>query len=90
MQLSGLSLNQAPPFSVPLRFFLTAPCLGIVSTLIWLWAGDMTLLSRWSPSLMALTHGVVLGVFASVMFGALQQMLPVLAGVTIPDRKSVV
>ena len=29
----GLSLDQAPPLSVPLRFFLTAPAFGVLGGL---------------------------------------------------------
>lgn len=43
------------------------------------------LASRWSPDLLAITHGLVLGFFACVMFGALQQILPVVAGATVPN-----
>ncbi|MBE9537792.1 MAG: hypothetical protein IMF06_01855 [Proteobacteria bacterium] len=34
-----------------------------------------------------MTHGLVLGFFASIMFGALQQILPVVAGVSVANPK---
>jgi len=79
----NLSLQQAPPLSVPARFFLSAPVFGILAALILMLQGDSLLLSRWTPGMLALTHCLVLGFFASIMIGALQQMLPVLAGAVI-------
>jgi uncharacterized protein involved in response to NO len=32
----GLSLDQAPPISVPFRFFLTAPIFGVVISFVFL------------------------------------------------------
>ncbi|NOR73087.1 MAG: hypothetical protein GQ467_04370, partial [Mariprofundaceae bacterium] len=53
---AGLSLDQAPPLSVPLRFFLTAPLFGIAAALRMLTGGPVIFASRWSPSMFALTH----------------------------------
>ena len=79
----SLSLEQAPPLSVPARFFVTAPVFGIAAALILLFSGDDLLISRWTPGMLAVTHCLVLGFFASIMIGAIQQMLPVLAGAVI-------
>ena len=78
-----LSLQQSPPLSVPARFFLTAPVFGILAALILLFTGNDLLLSRWTPGMLAITHCLTLGFFASVMFGATQQLLPVLVGSVI-------
>ena len=78
-----LSLQQSPPLSVPARFFLTAPLFGILAALILLFTGKDLLLSRWTPGMLAITHCLTLGFFASVMFGATQQLLPVLVGSVI-------
>ncbi len=78
-----LSLRQAPPFSVPARFFLTAPVFGAVAALILLFTGEDLLLSRWTPGMLAITHCLVLGFFSSIMIGAIQQLLPVVAGIVI-------
>lgn len=83
MKLDGLSLEQAPPISVPLRFFIAAPLMGVFSLCLLLALGPDSLSSRWAPGMLALTHGIVLGMFATVMFGALLQMLPVLAGAVV-------
>jgi len=88
MKLSGLSLQQAPPISVPFRFFLTAPLFGIASALLMIaMSGDLTV-SRWAPETLALAHCFLLGFATSIMLGAQMQMLPVLAGATIgkPDQ----
>ena len=77
-----LSLQQAPPLSVPARFFLTAPVFGVLAALILL-SRDDTLVSRWTQEILAITHCLVLGFFATIMMGALQQMLPVVAGAVI-------
>lgn len=79
----NLSLQQAPPLSVPARFFLSAPVFGALAALILLYQGDTVLWTRWTPGMLAITHCLVLGFFASIMIGALQQMLPVVAGAVI-------
>lgn len=77
----GLSLDQSPPFDSSARFFISAPVFIILAGLIMLFK-DITLL-RSDPAVVALIHIFTLGVFTMVMFGAIQQMLPVLAGVKI-------
>jgi len=78
-----LSTQQSPPLSVPARFFLTAPAFGILAALLFLFIGQDMLVSRWTPGLLAVTHCLTLGFFASVMIGAIQQLLPVLVGSVI-------
>lgn len=80
MQLAGLSLDQAPPISVPFRFFLSAPLFSFCAALLLLAAGPAALVSRWSPAMLAATHLLTLGFIAMVMMGAMLQMLPVVAG----------
>lgn len=88
MALPALSFEQAPPISVPLRFFLTAPAFGLAAAGLIAWAGPGVFASRYTPGLLAATHLLVLGVLAMCMVGALLQMLPVVAGVTLrhPNR----
>lgn len=78
-----LSLEQTPPLGVPLRFFLTAPLFAIAAGLVLLVQGPDALLSRWTPTLLALTHLITLGFLGLIMLGALMQILPVVAGVEI-------
>ncbi len=85
----GLRLDQAPPFSVPLRFFLTAPLFPLLAAAVLAWQGPDALASRWSPAMLALTHLFTLGFLAMVMIGALMQLLPVLAGSPVVRPKIV-
>ena len=79
----GLSLEQAPPLSVVLRFFLTASIFGILLGLFLL-SNNFNLLTLSNYSTQIITvHILSLGIMASFMLGALFQMLPVIAGVVI-------
>jgi len=82
-QPAGLSFEQAPPFSLPLRFFLTAP-LFLLAAAILIAVSPDALATRWTPQALALTHALTLGFLAMVMLGALTQMLPVVAGSPLP------
>ncbi|MGL1833873.1 hypothetical protein ACKVEX_09720 [Rhodocyclaceae bacterium SMB388] len=79
----GLGYDAAPPFSAPLRFFLTAPLFGVA-------AGSMLVLmpdlmdSRWTPGALATTHLITVGFMLMVMVGALFQILPVVCGGGLP------
>ncbi len=84
MNLAQLSLEQAPPLSIPLRFLLTAPLFLLAAGLLLLLYGDLILLSRWHPATSALTHLMTLGVITMVMVGALTQMFPVIAASPLP------
>ncbi|MBF0286130.1 MAG: hypothetical protein HQL51_16915, partial [Magnetococcales bacterium] len=81
---SGLHVDQAPPLSIPMRFFGSAPLFMIL--------GGMAL-AGWGAALLgypllgetvATVHLATLGWIAMVMFGAMYQMIPVLAGVPVP------
>ncbi len=85
---AGLSFDQAPPFSLPLRFFLTAPLFLAAAAGLVVFAPE-ALASRWTPEALALTHALTLGFLAMVMLGALTQMLPVVAGSKLPAPRRV-
>jgi len=85
---AGLSFEQAPPFSLPLRFFLTAPLFLLAAAGLMAWAPE-SLASRWTPQALALTHALTLGFLAMSMLGALMQMLPVVAGAVLPAPRFV-
>jgi hypothetical protein len=87
-QQAGLSFEQAPPFSLPLRFFLTAP-LFLLAAAGLLVLSPEPLALRWTPQALALTHALTLGFLAMVMLGALMQMLPVVAGSPLPAPRLV-
>jgi len=78
-----LSFEQAPPISAPLRFFLTAPLFAILAGALLLWSGPDLFASRWTPTALALTHLITAGFMLQAMLGALQQLLPVMAGANI-------
>jgi len=80
----ALAFEQNPPWSVPLRFFLSAPAFAALAGALLAWQGESVLLSRWSPQTLALTHLLVLGCVSMTMLGALLQMLPVVAGMAVP------
>jgi hypothetical protein len=84
----GLAFEQAPPFSLPLRFFLTAP-LFLIAAGILIALYPEALASRWTPQALALTHALTLGFLAMVMLGAMLQMLPVVAGSPLPAPRLV-
>ena len=79
----GLALEQAPPFSVPLRFFLTAPLFLMAAGMAAAWQPAWTT-APGVPATLALTHLLTLGYLSMVMLGALTQLLPVVAGVPLP------
>ena len=78
-----LSFEQAPPISVPYRFFLTAPLFGAVAGLVLVLLGPDTFQSRWSPGALAMTHLIVVDFMLQVMCGSLLQFVAVVAGANI-------
>ncbi|HEY5292831.1 MAG TPA: permease [Burkholderiales bacterium] len=78
-----LSFEQAPPISVPYRFFLTAPLFGAVAGLILAWLGPAAFESRWSPGALAMTHLIVVDFMLQAMCGSLLQFVAVVAGANI-------
>lgn len=87
MSLTSLSLEQAPPISVPFRFFFSAPLFLLLAAIALLAAGPEALESRWTPALLGITHLLTLGTMGMVMVGAMLQLLPVLAGTPVPNPR---
>jgi len=81
---SGVSLDQAPPEDIPVRFFLSAPVFGIIAGLLILWDGADLFVSNWGTSTIALTHLFTLGWLSMIMMGSFYQMVPVLVGGRVP------
>jgi hypothetical protein len=92
MNINGLSFNALPPIDLPFRFFITAPVFGIICALVIFFSGEALWISRWQPSMLALTHGFTLGFITMVMMGALLQLLPVIGGIGIanPRRTAII
>jgi len=86
---NGLSLDQAPPISVVLRFFLGGALFGLLAGALVL-IFDTKIFDAANIEAVILTHTLTLGVMLSFMFAALFQMLPVIAGVklTAPTAKA--
>ena len=79
----GLSLDQAPPISVPFRFFLTAPIFGVVISFVLFFTPFSESSNQYSHFAIGLVHLFTLGILSMIIFGAMQQMMPVLAGAII-------
>lgn len=76
----NLSFEQAPPISVPYRFFLAAPWFGVLAGLLLAWVGGDVLGSRWTPEVLALVHLIAVGFMLQAMSGAMFQFIPVAVG----------
>ncbi|HIJ84615.1 MAG: hypothetical protein HW380_3859 [Magnetococcales bacterium] len=80
----GLRIDQAPPLSLPFRFFVTAPFFLLLTALSLLFYGPDLFVTPLAPETIATVHLVVLGWVCMIMFGAMYQMIPVLAGIPVP------
>jgi hypothetical protein len=76
----GLSLDQAPPISIPFRFFLSAPIFGILIGLVFFFSPFDEISNQYSHFAIGVVHLFTLGILSMIIFGAMQQMMPVLAG----------
>ena len=83
-----LSFENAPPFSAPLRFFLTAPLFAVLAGLLLVIEGPVVFTSRWTPGALAATHLLTVGFMLQVMLGALIQVLPDVAGAGLPRPRA--
>ena len=80
MKIISLNTEQAPPISVPMRFFAAAPLFLLLAALILMFRADNPFANIHSPALLAATHCITLGFMAMIMLGAMQQILPVVIG----------
>lgn len=77
---TGLSLDQAPPFKAVLKFFLSAPIFASIGAII---IFTLNSLDMYSYETIASIHFLTIGFMLMIIFGALLQMLPVVAGAVI-------
>ena len=84
MKLIALSTEQAPHIYVPLRFFAVAPLFLVLATLMLALDGGNPFTNSHTPALLAATHCITLGFITMIMLGALQQVLPVVIGSSLP------
>ena len=87
MNITSLSTDQAPPISVPLRFFAVAPLFLLLAALMLALSDGNLFAAAQTPALLAATHCITLGFMAMVMMGATQQILPVVIGSPVPASR---
>ena len=83
----GLSLEQAPPLSIPGSFFALAPVALVAAGLAMVGWRHPLVASSWMPQTIAVTHLLTLGFLGMVMAGALLQMVPVVASSPVPGAR---
>ncbi len=84
MRTVPLSTEQAPPISVPLRFFISTPLFLMLAALALVPVSDNPFTNIHSLALLAATHSITLGFMAMAMLGAMQQILPVVIASPMP------
>ncbi|HYR06064.1 MAG TPA: hypothetical protein VEP71_05210 [Gallionella sp.] len=89
MKIASLSAEQAPPISLPLRFFTVAPVFLALAALLLSLASGNPFAELRSPAQIAATHHITLGFMAMIMLGAIQQLLPVVIGSPMPAPRLV-
>lgn len=87
MKTSALSTDQAPPISVPLRFFAMAPVFLALAAVLLSMTSVNPFADSHTPAQIAATHYITLGFMATVMVGAIQQLLPVVIGSPMPASR---
>jgi len=89
MNIASLSTEQSPPISFPFSFFALAPLFLLLAAVMLALGEGNPFAETHSPALLAATHCITLGFMAAVMFGAVQQILPVLVGSKMPAARLV-
>jgi hypothetical protein len=89
MKLISLSTEQAPHIGVPLRFFAVAPAFLILGALMLAMNDGNPFMHLHTPALLAATHSLTLGFITMIILGALQQVLPVVVGNSLPFPRMV-
>ncbi len=90
--MQGLSLDQAPPYNIPLRFYITGGVYLVLFGVLTLFFG-LHVNSRHDYEAIALTHLMTLGFFSHIMIGSMFQMIPVMFGLAyknVVDRSKII
>lgn len=77
--MQGLSLDQAPPYKIPLFYYMTGAFYLLLFSGTLFYEG-LHVGSRYDSTAIVLTHLLTLGFFTHIMFGTLFQMVPVIIG----------
>ncbi|GAA7766556.1 MAG: hypothetical protein COC14_00435 [Burkholderiaceae bacterium] len=80
----NLDYASAPRPGLVFGCLMPAPWLGVVAGLLLLLGPVDALPDRFAPLALAAVHALALGMLLPVMLGALFQMMPVVAGVSVP------
>ncbi|MDX2470620.1 MAG: hypothetical protein QNL04_08595 [SAR324 cluster bacterium] len=80
----GVSLDQAPPKSIPFRFFYSSVFFLALAGLLLVLKGSLFFDDPASYDTVALVHVFTLGWLMMIMFGAFYQMIPVMIGGKVP------
>lgn len=82
--MNGLSLKQAPPYKIPLFFYMAAAnYLLLFSVAIAMYGGNIS--DRYFHEAIGITHLFTLGFIMNIIFGTLFQMMPVIIGEAYRD-----
>ncbi|GAB0058177.1 hypothetical protein SIID45300_02521 [Candidatus Magnetaquicoccaceae bacterium FCR-1] len=81
---AGLRIDQAPPMSLPFRFFATAPLFLMLAGAGMVHWGDELFIAPLMPVSVATLHLLLIGWMVMIVCGAMIQMIPVLAGIPVP------
>jgi len=82
--MRGLSLDQAPPLSVVLPFFVAGALSAAAAGGLLAADGSAALTMPLAPTTLGATHLITIGLLMLVMMGALYPMIPVVLGVPVP------
>ena len=82
--MNGLSLDQAPPYKIPLIFYMVATSYLLLFSIVLAFYG-LHVSDRYFHEAIAITHILTLGFFMNIIFGTLFQMMPVIIGEAYRD-----
>lgn len=88
MKAANLDYERAPPAAVVFGCLMPAPWLGAAAGVLLAAGPAGGLPDRFAPLALAAVHVLALGMLLPVMVGALFQMMPVVAGVTVPGARA--
>jgi hypothetical protein len=82
--MNGLSLEQAPPYKIPLLYYMVGSSYLLLFSVVMAFYGS-TISDRYFHEAIAITHLFTLGFVMNIIFGTLFQMMPVIIGEAYKD-----